>query len=124
MLEIRISELAGITGFPPSTIRFYEHMGLLPAASRAPRGHRVYTDHDIARLRFIARGKYLGLPLDEIRELVDTWDNGATDTDRARIVANLHSRIAEVDYRVTELSKFLAQLIETLRRADGTPQAE
>ncbi|WP_367129373.1 MerR family transcriptional regulator [Saccharothrix sp. HUAS TT1] len=112
MSKIRITQLAEITGFTPATIRFYEHSGLLPAASRTPSGHRVYGADDVERLRFIARGKQLGLALDEIRELVH--GGGDADADAEQVLDTLRTRIAEVHERIAELSAFSAQLVASM----------
>ena len=36
--ELRIGEVARLTGTTPRTIRYYEEIGLLPAAGRPPAG--------------------------------------------------------------------------------------
>jgi hypothetical protein len=41
----RIGEVADATGFPLTTLRYYEDQGLLPPPERTPAGHRVYRDH-------------------------------------------------------------------------------
>ncbi|TQM84497.1 DNA-binding transcriptional MerR regulator [Saccharothrix saharensis] len=114
MSKIRITRLAEITGFTPATIRFYENTGLLPAASRTSSGHRVYDDSDVDRLRFIARGKHMGLALDEIRELVHSCGDDLGTADLGRVLGTLRTRITEVNERVAELSTFSAQLVSTL----------
>ncbi|MFE2758173.1 MerR family transcriptional regulator [Actinosynnema sp. NPDC059335] len=114
MSQIRITELAQLTGFAPSAIRFYENSGLLPTASRSAGGRRVYTDRDVDRLRFIARGKQMGLTLDEIRELVLGWDGNTPDAARDLLIGKLRFRISEVNLRIAELSAFSLQLVETL----------
>ena len=60
---------------PASTLRFYEQAGLLPA-ERTGSGYRVYGEEAVARLEFIASAKHLGLPLEEIRELLGAWEAG------------------------------------------------
>ncbi len=69
MNTYRISELARRTGVPASTLRFYEQAGLLPA-ERTGSGYRMYGEDAVARLELIASAKQLGLPLEEIRELL------------------------------------------------------
>ncbi|MCE6998463.1 MerR family transcriptional regulator [Saccharothrix sp. S26] len=114
MSKIRITRLAEITGFTPATIRFYESTGLLPAASRTSSGHRVYGDSDVDRLRFIARGKHMGLALDEIRELIHSCGDDSGTADLDQVPDTLRRRIAEVNERVAELSAFSAQLVTSL----------
>jgi DNA-binding transcriptional MerR regulator len=45
---------------------------LVAAAERTPAGYRLYDEAALERLRFIARAKQLGLPLEEIRDLPAT----------------------------------------------------
>jgi MerR family Zn(II)-responsive transcriptional regulator of zntA len=66
----RIAEIARLTGFAPTTLRFYEQAGVLVPPERTAAGYRLYTDRDVERLRVIARAKQLGCTLDEITELV------------------------------------------------------
>ena len=66
MTGLQISELARRTGFPPTTLRYYETLGLLPRPGRTAAGYRVYDDRAEERLAFIARAKAMGLGLEEI----------------------------------------------------------
>jgi MerR family transcriptional regulator, copper efflux regulator len=109
--EYRISQLAERTGFSASTLRYYEQAGLLPSAARTPGGYRRYDEHTVERLRFIARAKQLGLPLEEIRELTTVWDAGDCGPVQARLAAVLTTRITEVQARIAELTAFGEQLV-------------
>jgi DNA-binding transcriptional MerR regulator len=57
----RIGDIAEMTGFPPSTLRYYEDQGLLPPPARTAAGHRLYGQAHIERLRFMSRGKAAGV---------------------------------------------------------------
>jgi DNA-binding transcriptional MerR regulator len=74
--RLRIGEVAELTGTTPRTIRYYEEIGLLPAAEDRQLGkRRTYDDSDVERLREIMRLRdLLGLSLDELRELVEAED--------------------------------------------------
>ena len=53
---LRIGEVASEVGTTPRTIRYYEEIGLLPAAADRPSGgHRNYTTADVERLRELIR---------------------------------------------------------------------
>jgi DNA-binding transcriptional MerR regulator len=65
-----IGELARRAGVSPRTVRFYEALGLLPAPPRSEGGYRLYGEDDLRRLRFVRRARELGLPLREIRRLL------------------------------------------------------
>ena len=66
---LRVGQLAEATGVPTKTIRYYEQVGVLPAASRSAAGYRQYYRRDIDRLLFVRRARSLGLPLARLRDL-------------------------------------------------------
>jgi DNA-binding transcriptional MerR regulator len=107
-----ISQLAQRTGFSPSTLRFYEQAGLLPASARTPSGYRTYDEQTVDRLRFIARAKQLGLPLEEIRELAAAWDTGRCGPVQGRLATLVSTRIERVNAQIAELTRFAAELAE------------
>ena len=63
-----IGELARRAGVPPSTVRYYERIGLLPAPPREG-GRRLYGEDTVRRLRLIGFGKRLGFTLRQMKEL-------------------------------------------------------
>lgn len=73
-----------MVGLPPTTLRFYDRLGLLPAR-RSPGGFRLYDDGAIGRVQVISAGKYLGLPLQEICDLLTALDGGLCAEVRDRL---------------------------------------
>ena len=69
-----IGEIAERSGFSASSLRYYEGIGLVEPASRTESGYRLYDDHTVNRLAFIARAKQLGCSLEEIADLAGIWD--------------------------------------------------
>ena len=65
----RIGQLAKLAGVTPDTVRYYEKQKMLEHVVRREGGYRLYTDHDLQRLRFIRYAKQLGFTLESIREL-------------------------------------------------------
>jgi DNA-binding transcriptional MerR regulator len=106
----RISEVAERTGFSRPTIRYYEEIGLVPAASRLASGYRVYDDRSLDRLSFISRAKRLGLSLDEVRELAVIWDQDECAPVQKRMAGLVAERLTETQDRIAELVTFGAQL--------------
>lgn len=117
----RIGEVAAQTGFPPSTLRYYEDEGLLPEPARTSAGQRLYTDAHVERLRFMARGKRLGLTLEEIAELADAWENQACSITHDQLLELLDAKLAHVHDEITELTSFADQLQEVRQRVAGRP---
>lgn len=65
-----IGDLSRRTGVKVPTIRYYEQMGLLPAAERSEGNQRRYAACDGERLSFIKHARDLGFPVDAIRDLI------------------------------------------------------
>ena len=76
---LRIGDVARLVGTTPRTIRYYEEKGLLPPAEDRVAGqHRLYDAHEVERLRELLRMRnLLGVPLEELRELVAVDDERA-----------------------------------------------
>ncbi len=118
------SELARRAGVRPSTVRYYEQLGLLPAPARTAGGYRVYTEDDVARLRFIRRAQALGFSLRTIRELLQLEASGGQTAEVVRAQALRH--LQEVRRRLQDLQRLeavLARLVAacSARRGRGCP---
>ncbi|WP_262062860.1 MerR family transcriptional regulator [Streptomyces sp. STR69] len=118
MNTYRISQLAERSGVPATTLRFYETAGLLPA-ERTAAGYRVYDERSVERLAFISSAKLLGLPLEEIRELLGVWEQGVCAAVRARMLPLVADRIADADRRLAELSAFSTRLADVHEQLSG-----
>lgn len=108
----QIAEVARRSGFPASTLRYCEDVGLVPPAGRTDAGYRVYDDHSLATLAFIARAKQLGCSLDEIADLVTAWEGERCEPVQARLRGRVESKISETRGRLGEMAAFAAQLHE------------
>lgn len=67
---MKINEAEQILGITKANIRFYEKEGLL-TPSRNESGYRDYNESDIARLKQIVILRKLGLPVNQIQEVLD-----------------------------------------------------
>lgn len=113
MTTLRISDVAARTGMPATTLRYYEQTGVIPRAPRTDNGYRTYQDRDLGRLRFIARARQLDLTLDDLRALVQAWDN-----DECAHVQQQMARMAQVRHHET-----LARIEDFGELADHLQQA-
>lgn len=73
--DLTIEQLAAAAGLPFTTIRLYQHRGLLAPPERRGRVGYYGPDH-LARLRLIAQLQDRGYSLAAIKDLVDTWQTG------------------------------------------------
>jgi DNA-binding transcriptional MerR regulator len=70
MPNLRVGDLAERTGIKVSAIRYYEEIGLIPAAARQSGGQRVYNDYDVKRLTFVRRCREFGFSIEQVKSLV------------------------------------------------------
>jgi DNA-binding transcriptional MerR regulator len=105
---MQISELSERTAVPAKTIRYYEEMGLLPAAIRKPNGYREYGVADVDRLRLVAGARRLDFSLAEITEILDLRDRSIAP---CRVLLDLIDQKAEtISQRISELQMLQADL--------------
>jgi DNA-binding transcriptional MerR regulator len=130
--QLRIGEVAELTGTTPRTIRYYEEIGLLGSAAERVLGkHRVYTQADVDRVREIIRLRdLLGLSLDQLKQLLaaesarahlrDELAQTEEPAERKRILeellAHLSSQLELVQSRLTELTDLATELGDKQRR--------
>ncbi|MFE9867997.1 MerR family transcriptional regulator [Streptomyces sp. NPDC005506] len=115
-----ISQLAERAGVRTSTLRFYETLGLLQS-DRSARGYRLYAEEAVERLSFITTAKQLGLPLEEIAELLRVREAGDCADVKTELRARLHARIHDAEQHITGLSTFITTLRRVVGHLDGLP---
>lgn len=104
-----ISQVAERTGFPPTTLRFYEQSGLVRPA-RTTAGYRCYDDTHIELLAFIGRAKGFGLSLEEITELLSLLDGDECAPVQGRLRDLIDTKIADAHAKIAELQAFTGEL--------------
>lgn len=98
----RIGEIAKLADVTPDTIRYYEKQQMMDHGGRTEGGFRLYTDHDLKRLKFIRHARQLGFTLESIRELLSIRVDPEHHTcqDSKSIV---QARLSEVEARIEEM---------------------
>lgn len=109
----RIAEIARLSGFSASALRYYEQAGILAPPERTSSGYRVYGDRDLERLRLIARAKDLGCTLEKIGQLVEAWDGDECAPVKHRLRSLVLDKVAEVDAHLAQQTEFAGQLRAT-----------
>jgi MerR family transcriptional regulator, copper efflux regulator len=112
---LTIGRLAQTTGVPAKTIRYYEAVGVLPAAGRSRSGYRLYTERGVARLLFVRRARALGLSLPQLQTLTAALD-GRGPAVRPQLMKLVRAQLTAVQHRQTELQLLEAELGRLLRR--------
>ena len=112
-----IRQMCDAFGVTPRTLRFYEARELIFPERRGQ--HRLYDRRDRARLTLILRGKRFGFSLEEIRQLLELYEPGGTNS--AQIAATIsvgRQRLADMERQYAELSEAIVDLKSQLSDAE------
>ncbi|TDR45642.1 MerR family transcriptional regulator [Tahibacter aquaticus] len=120
MTSFTIGELAKRAGVAIDTVRYYERGQLLAPAQRSASGYRHYTQTELKRLHFIRRAKSLGFSLEDIRTLLALSDNA----DIAQVKRAAIDKLADVDQRITELTRIRTGLQTLITACPGHGRAD
>ncbi|TWE12072.1 MerR family transcriptional regulator [Rudaeicoccus suwonensis] len=114
-----IADLADEFGVTHRTIRHYEELGLISPERRGTT--RVFHKRDRTRLALILRGKRIGFPLEEIRTIIDMYDDQPGESGQLRyLLDQISARRVELEDRRRDIDQTLAELatLEHRCRAD------
>ena len=112
-----IGEISRLVDLSQRTIRYYEEIGLLHSVRRIENGKRVYTDHDVRRLKFINRLKVLGLSLSEMVDLEKIYRRQRNNREiLPKLLEILDERAAQIDERVAQLVTLKKEIREYQQR--------
>ena len=109
----RINELARLAGVSVRTLRHYDRLGLVSPA-RQENGYRTYDERDVARLQQVLLYRACGMPLADIRAVLDdpSFDE----------VTALRDQLARLTEQRSEIDRVIATVNETLEHATkGAP---
>ncbi len=108
---LTVSKLAKSAGLSRATLLYYERAGLLKPAARAANGYRYYTEREVERLKRIIGYRSFGVPVDEIRDLLDRESGAAVET-------VLRRRFDELETQIGALRDQQRALLSMLEHAD------
>lgn len=115
--QMRIGELARQAGVTTRTIRHYEQLGLLSPSERAPSGFRYYTDRELARLHKIGQLKDLGLPLEDIAQVIDLYFEDSSGVHgKRKVLEILNGHLETTRQRREDLQRFEAELEDSIAK--------
>jgi DNA-binding transcriptional MerR regulator len=91
-------------GLPERTVRYYDRAGIAPASERSPAGYRLYSAADERRLLRVKCLRGLGLPLAEVRRLLDALEHPASAAAAEALLGRLEANARERDRLRGELA--------------------
>jgi len=104
---ITISRLAKKHGLARSTLLYYDRIGLLRPGRRDGSGYRYYSGADEERLEKIRLYRRIGLPLEEIRQILDSAGT--------RLVEALEARMEMLNVEIAGLRDQQLQIVRMLK---------
>jgi DNA-binding transcriptional MerR regulator len=104
------------------TVRHYEELGLICPERRGT--VRLYHRRDRTRLNLILRGKRLGFPLEEIRTIINLYDQPRGQAGQLSYVLDqINDRHADLERRRRDIEDALRELDEFERRCRADLEA-
>nr|WP_276323107.1 MerR family transcriptional regulator [Streptomyces sp. H23] len=115
-----MGELARETGLSIRALRYYDRLGLLTPSARSEGGHRCYDADDVRRLHRVLALRSFGLPLAQIRAVLDA----EPDHDPAELIRR---QLDVVEERLRQTAELRLRLLGALSAldaaADGSTEA-
>lgn len=122
-MKIKIGEVGRVLGLTPKTIRYYESVGLVDEPKRSgnswySKGQRIYEEKDVDRLRFIKEARQLSFSIEEIKNVLDHYENGPLCGCGARphLKTLIEQKLDEIDTSINELKALKSDIIELQKR--------
>lgn len=102
-----------MSGVTSRTLRYYDEIGLLPAAGVLSNGYRYYEEDDLLRLQQILVLRTLDLGLDEIAKILDE------QVDQLVALRGHYTRVLQERDRLDQVAVTIARTIEELENKEG-----
>lgn len=102
MEALAIGEVARRAGVRPSTLRYYQSVGLLPPLSRV-HGHRRYDPSVFSRLSLLRMAQHAGFTLAEMHLLVHGFSQETLASERWQQLA--HEKLEEVEALIAHVQQ-------------------
>jgi DNA-binding transcriptional MerR regulator len=109
-VELTVGQVAESFGVTVRTLHHYDAEGLVVPSARTHAGYRLYTDADLARLATVVTYRRLGLPLSEVRALLDGEGSPVEHLRRQRDA--VASRLDELEQLVVAIDRALEREME------------
>ncbi len=104
-----ISALAKVSGLSRSALLYYDRLGLLKPVRRSRSGYRMYSTTEVERLEQICLFRQMGIPLKEMKKLLDSSGGNTT-------VAILQRRLRVLNREIAHFRKQQRYILELLKQ--------
>jgi len=108
--KLSIGDFSRMTYLSVKALRHYHDVGVLdPAEIDASTGYRFYTPDQVGTAQMIRRLRDLGMPLDDVREIVQAPDPSRRDAALVAHLRRMEERLQETQQTVASLRSLLEQ---------------
>lgn len=112
-----VGEVAALAGVSVRTLHHYDELGLVVPSARSEAGYRLYDRADLEQLQEVLALRALGLPLAEVKALLDDPTH-----DRVQVLRDQAKRLRDERDRLEDLLEAVLDAIAAHDR--GEPQQE
>ncbi len=106
---VTISALSKGSGLSRSALLYYDRLGLLRASRRSRSGYRLYSPSEVERLEQICLFRQMGIPLKEMKRLMDSSAESTS-------VAILKRRLRVLNREIANYRKQQRYILELLKQ--------
>lgn len=106
-MEYSINKLAKLAGVSTRTLRYYDEIKLLSPERISSNGYRVYGQKEVDRLQQILFYRELGVPLDEIKNIIWSKDYDGITALQGHLSA-LKSKKEQIEVLISNVEKTIA----------------
>jgi len=118
---MNIGKAAAESGLQPTTIRYYEQIGLITSTRKA-NGYRDYGEDDINQMRFVNQARSLGFDIEDCRKLLQLYADPRRASADVKQVAESH--LAAVEQKIAELTAMRGSLAKLVEACKGDAQPD
>ena len=118
---LKIGAVASRSGLTVKTIRFYCDQGLIEPLTRSDGGFRLFAEPVIADLTMIRTLKTIGMPLSQIKKLLEVRRSGICNCDVLK--TSLANKVDTIDNSIAELLQMqqeLRRMLQSWQDCGGT----
>lgn len=101
-MALTIGQAAKKLGISASTIRYYDKEGLLPFMDRSTGGIRLFRSEDFEWLRLIECLKATDMPIRDIRQFIDWYQEGDSSLEKRRDMFYIRKRAVEAQIKALQ----------------------
>jgi DNA-binding transcriptional MerR regulator len=122
---MNINEVSKKYEILPTTLRYYERIGVIPNVTRTKSGIRDYSEEDCQWVEFIKCMRSVGIPIEVLIEYVPLFQQGDTTREERRELLIKHrdqvlKRIIQMEKVVERLNIKIERLNQSLQLRNKT----